>query len=391
MLDESDGFGHGDWYAVAGVYCVVVANGGIIQQVYPDQSVGNIGSAGVLPSGTVTNLEGPLVAGALIIGNGGADIQTGPVFPGDPTLFLNGEGVFASPAAAGSVSINGVSVASPNFVNSASVTFTVFGSTISLTAAGGGAVTSVFGRTGAVAATSGDYGVAQITGAAPTASPTFTGTATIAGAHITGTLADGTNAVGTSGQVLTSTVTGILWATPSSGALVVLEAHTASNSAELDFTASFSSTYDDYLVEIINIVPASSGANIFFQASTNGGASYDTGSNYGWAGYRASSVGSTAAGSNSTTSIGLDVDATVTNTASAGGLCGSFRISNPLSGTTSTRLKGETGANDGTANFCIVCMFSGEYVPTTAVNAFRIIASAGNLTSGTVRVYGFVK
>jgi len=40
-----------------------------------------------------------------------------------------------------------------------------------------GAVTSVFGRTGAVVAASGDYSVAQVTGAAPLASPTFTGTA----------------------------------------------------------------------------------------------------------------------------------------------------------------------------------------------------------------------
>lgn len=38
------------------------------------------------------------------------------------------------------------------------------------------AVASVFGRTGAVAAQSGDYTVAQVTGAAPLASPTFTGT-----------------------------------------------------------------------------------------------------------------------------------------------------------------------------------------------------------------------
>jgi len=39
-----------------------------------------------------------------------------------------------------------------------------------------GAVASVFGRTGAVVAASGDYSVSQITGAAPLASPTFTGT-----------------------------------------------------------------------------------------------------------------------------------------------------------------------------------------------------------------------
>ena len=43
---------------------------------------------------------------------------------------------------------------------------------------GAGLVSSVFGRTGAVVAETGDYTVAQVTGAAPIASPTFTGTVT---------------------------------------------------------------------------------------------------------------------------------------------------------------------------------------------------------------------
>jgi hypothetical protein len=43
---------------------------------------------------------------------------------------------------------------------------------------GGGGVSSVFTRTGAVVAESGDYTVSEVTGAAPIASPTFTGTTT---------------------------------------------------------------------------------------------------------------------------------------------------------------------------------------------------------------------
>ena len=57
-------------------------------------------------------------------------------------------------------------------------TGTQLAATISDFAAAVGAlvpVTSIFGRTGAVVATSGDYSVAQITGAAPLANPTFTG------------------------------------------------------------------------------------------------------------------------------------------------------------------------------------------------------------------------
>jgi hypothetical protein len=54
--------------------------------------------------------------------------------------------------------------------------FDMPGSSVSAVAA---TVSSVFGRTGAVVAASGDYTVAQITGAAPLASPTFTGTVTV--------------------------------------------------------------------------------------------------------------------------------------------------------------------------------------------------------------------
>ena len=54
-----------------------------------------------------------------------------------------------------------------------------------------GTVTSVFGRTGAVIAASGDYSVAQITGAAPLASPTFTGTPVVPGYTTTSTTVNG--------------------------------------------------------------------------------------------------------------------------------------------------------------------------------------------------------
>jgi hypothetical protein len=57
--------------------------------------------------------------------------------------------------------------------------------------AGSGAVSSVFGRTGTVVAVSGDYTVGQVTGAAPIASPTFTGTPVVPGYVSTGTTVNG--------------------------------------------------------------------------------------------------------------------------------------------------------------------------------------------------------
>lgn len=126
----SDNYGHYDYYAATDTpYTEVVVHHGTVQVAYPDQVP--MGATLGIPSGvgTVTNNEGPLTAGQLIVGTGGADIMTGPVFPGDATMFLNGTGVFSVPAG------------------------------------GGGAVDSVFGRTGVVTAQTGDYNFSQISGA----------------------------------------------------------------------------------------------------------------------------------------------------------------------------------------------------------------------------------
>jgi hypothetical protein len=110
----TDGFGHYDFYVAYGTYAIIVINGGNIQTVYPDQTFGfPVGS-----SGTVTNDEGSLVAGALIIGNGGSDIETGPAFPGNASLFLNGVGNFSVPP---TLVAAGQNVASPPF-NTANIT-----------------------------------------------------------------------------------------------------------------------------------------------------------------------------------------------------------------------------------------------------------------------------
>ena len=42
----TDGFGHYDYYVAPGLYTEIVVFGGKIQQVYPDQSIGNVGTAG---------------------------------------------------------------------------------------------------------------------------------------------------------------------------------------------------------------------------------------------------------------------------------------------------------------------------------------------------------
>lgn len=53
----TDGFGHYDFYAAANVYTVIVGLGGLIQQVYPDQSVGGASGTSGGGGGTALNLQ----------------------------------------------------------------------------------------------------------------------------------------------------------------------------------------------------------------------------------------------------------------------------------------------------------------------------------------------
>lgn len=102
------------------------------------------------------------------------------------------------------------------------------------------AVASVFGRVGAVAATSGDYAVAQITGAAPLASPTFTGTVTAPtitastqfsgpGTGLTGTAAGLTAGSVTTNANLTGDVTSAGNATTLANTAVTPGSYTSTN------------------------------------------------------------------------------------------------------------------------------------------------------------------
>lgn len=60
----TDGFGHYDFYAAAGVYTVVVVYNGQIQQIYPDQSLGGVSGTSGGSGGTALALQVNGVANA---------------------------------------------------------------------------------------------------------------------------------------------------------------------------------------------------------------------------------------------------------------------------------------------------------------------------------------
>lgn len=174
------------------------------------------------------------------------------------------------------------------------------------------------------------------------------------------------------------------------GALILLEQHTASNSATLDFT-SFSSLYDEYMFEFVGIYSAAGGAIPLIRFSTNGGISWDSSNNYGWTQWVVG-VGTTNYHAQPDSSINMvnfsDVAPSITAT-----INGSYKIYLPATGYAS--LAGSTTSGrtaDGGPPFPpINTTISGHYLSATNPNAVRFLFSSGNIASGIIRCYGVSK
>lgn len=190
---------------------------------------------------------------------------------------------------------------------------------------------------------------------------------------------------GTSGQLLKWQVSGYpKWAGGGSagGTLVALNTLTASASASLSDTTSLTSTYSTYILTLNNLVVATAAAQLQLTVHT-GGAFSATGYDSNVFGYKDTTQ---VAGNQITTFIPLS--STDTANTVAGAISG-FLIVSGVSGTANPKCW--TGmvsySNSTPATAAYICTGHQGSV-NTAVDGFKIAASAGNLTSGTVQVYG---
>lgn len=182
----------------------------------------------------------------------------------------------------------------------------------------------------------------------------------------------------------------LAWANPgggggSSGALVLLERHTASNSTSLDFTTCLSATYTRYIIDIVGMNPATDQDHIIMRVSTDGGSTFAS-ANYSWAGSRWSFGGNAQTGATSGSSFGLDVNGGITNSTIVGSFSSSIALSISASGY--PRITATSGAWDNTSNPDIISILTGSYKSVTLINAFQIKGGSGNLSVGDVRCYG---
>lgn len=168
-----------------------------------------------------------------------------------------------------------------------------------------------------------------------------------------------------------------------SGARVLLNTLTASNSADLSDIVSLTSTYRDFDIVIQNLVPVTNNLRLDLTFYSGGG--YQTTSYLTVTEVR--NTGGVAA-TNPTNSIDLTAGLRLSNTANSG-YSGIIQVFNPTSVTSFKQYIFNATMRDGTSSSAAIVRGSGEWSSTNAVTGFRLQMSSGNISTGTVYVYGY--
>ena len=174
------------------------------------------------------------------------------------------------------------------------------------------------------------------------------------------------------------------------GLPVWLGSLTAASSASLNFTSFISATYSKYVFVLKNLQPANAGDSLISRISEDNGGTWKSGSaNYSWGyyGINQSTGGATAASNVSDTSLKL------VNSSSGflnRSICGEVTLFNPNVSSTNKSFNTNMQFTDNASGApCSVIGGGFYYGDTNAINAVQFFFSSGNITVGTIDIWGY--
>lgn len=176
-----------------------------------------------------------------------------------------------------------------------------------------------------------------------------------------------------------------------SNGLVLIQRQTPSAVATCDFTTGISSTYDEYLFTFTDVRPATAGVGFWCRFSQDGGSSYLTGaSDYAYASQWLGDV--TAASTSVATGDTKIIMAVNVDNAATNSVCGEMRLFSPSGTANYKKTSFNNICRDNTTDFCRSAYGSGLLrLNANAVNGVRFMFSSGNITSGSIALYGLAK
>ena len=175
----------------------------------------------------------------------------------------------------------------------------------------------------------------------------------------------------------------------SGGGLILINSQTASNDTEIVFNNThLTSTYDNYMLQIDDLVPVSDASVLRLQVSIDNGSAYLAATNYNFFSLFGIDSGTTITGSNSggTTNFPLATDC---GTGTGENVSVTLRMHN-----INSSLYKVMNAEVAQYNSNAVAQFrtgACAITTTSAINNIRVYMSSGNISSGTFKLYGIVK
>lgn len=191
-------------------------------------------------------------------------------------------------------------------------------------------------------------------------------------------------APGTSGNVLTSN--GTTWASAAaaggSGSMVLLSTQAASTSTNINFDSTLiTSTYKQYIIEIIDMIPSTSASPVVTFSKDNG-------SNMLGSGYAYSLTGTVTTATAITTGSASASNITLENQGINSSFACSIKVYNPLGTTVSKKIIWQAASDTSGVSY-VNTLGTGYYkADTAAINYIRIAMTSGTITSGTFKLYG---
>jgi hypothetical protein len=170
-----------------------------------------------------------------------------------------------------------------------------------------------------------------------------------------------------------STATGLAYAAPASGSLVRITTASLSSSS-VSVNSCFSSTYDNYLIIVSNLVGSTGGDGVRLRMRVSG--TDATGSNYSTFGRN---MGAVDPNINATSETSFEVGP-ISSTLGGGGY---IWLYNPFAATATTFTAAMTRHN-------LMLVTGGPHTLNTSYDSFTIFPTAGTF-SGNISVYGLTK
>lgn len=170
---------------------------------------------------------------------------------------------------------------------------------------------------------------------------------------------------------------------------ILLTTLTASNSASLIFTG-FTSAYSTYEFVFNGIVCATDNKNFEAQLSLNAGSTWLSGSNYNYGGSYWSSSGATSLSANNSSgnTLWLINNASGAGLSNANALSGKLRLQNMNSSSIPQYANYDFGYLRTGADYWYGGCAQATYSSVGVKNGIKFFMSAGNITSGSISIYG---